>query len=212
MSNSLFGDEHDIIDCEIHVFKCVSCQATIFSLPKDNALEVVSLDIVDDPSIYPKHCGEFMKLTGKRNMPFLSDLVIEQEKPVMVLLLVADSGIPVYSKKFVDNDILDELLISGFITAINNVIQEAFSTSGSLESIKHQEYNLIFKPSDSLIFCYIFTGSTRPAINKLGSFMDEVYNTPLVWKSLTKVSSNGRGIGYDDKLTIEAMIHRTILS
>ena len=91
---------------------------------------------------------------------------IENDAPVMLMIL-DENGIPFFSYQFGDEDQVNQILFSGFLTAINNIIQEVFSTKGSLKRIEHQNYLLIFRQVDNVIICYAFKGSSYSASKKI---------------------------------------------
>ena len=95
------------------------------------------------------------------------------ENPVL-LLIVSEQGIPLFSQSFNLDSKFDDLLVGGFLTAINSFMQEAFATAGSIERIKHQDYTLVLQSKDSLRFCYVFKGPSYGAMNKLSNFIDQL--------------------------------------
>lgn len=121
---------------------------------------------------------ERMRLLKAEDAPSLP-----QEDPVMLLLL-HESGLSLFSKPFRDS-LLDDQLIGGMITAIVGFSKEAFSTSGSLERIRHQDYTLLIKPSEPLLFCYVFRGQSYTAIEKLDTFMRKISMSDEVWHKLS---------------------------
>ncbi|NHJ87785.1 MAG: tetratricopeptide repeat protein, partial [Asgard group archaeon] len=72
-----------------------------------------------------------------------------EEIPVL-LLIVAEAGLPLYSRYFGSETQVNDYLISGFLTAINSFMKEAFASGGSVERIKHQDYNIVLHFQNSL--------------------------------------------------------------
>ncbi|NHJ04317.1 MAG: hypothetical protein EAX90_05810 [Candidatus Heimdallarchaeota archaeon] len=99
-----------------------------------------------------------------------------EEEPIL-LLIVAEAGIPLFSQNFGPEKHFDDLLLGGFLTAINSFMQEAFATVGSIERIKHQDYTLVLQFKQTLRFCYVFKGPSYGAMNKLSDFIYQLENT-----------------------------------
>ena len=113
-----------------------------------------------------------------------------REEPVM-LLIMAESGVTVYSKKFLPTAQLDDMLIGGFLTAINNFVREAFNVSGTIERIKHQEYTLLMKVVETLLFCYVFKGQSYFALQKLDKIVSAIQSQERLWTSIVETSKTG---------------------
>jgi hypothetical protein len=116
---------------------------------------------------------------------------LPEEEPLMLLIL-DDGGVSLFSKNFASAEQLREQLIGGFLTAINAFMQEAFSVSGSIERIKHKEYTLLLKTLDPLLFCYVFQGQSYTAIQKLDQFVDNVQNSKQLRDAILNIRSKGR--------------------
>jgi hypothetical protein len=97
---------------------------------------------------------------------------LPEEEPIMLLIL--EEGISSLSRNFESADQLQEQLIGGFLAAINAFMQEAFSVTGSIERIKHEDYTLLFKSIEPLLFCYFFQGQSYSALRKLNSFIEKI--------------------------------------
>ncbi len=96
-----------------------------------------------------------------------------EEEPIL-LLIVAEDGIPLFSQNFGQEEQFNDLLVGGFLTAINSFMQEAFATEGSIERIKHQDYTLVLQFKETLRFCYVFKGPSYGALNKLSNFIHQL--------------------------------------
>ncbi len=115
---------------------------------------------------------------------------IENDAPVMLMIL-DENGIPFFSYQFGDEDEVNQILFSGFLTAINNIIQEVFSTKGSLKRIEHQNYLLVFRQVDNVIICYAFKGSSYSASKKIESFRSRLTSSPI-WLDFPDMIKTGR--------------------
>lgn len=107
------------------------------------------------------------------------------EEGVMILILSGESGVSLFAEPFVTEQKVDEQLVGGFISAIDTFSRHTFAVSGSIERIKHRDYTLIMKQTDSLVFCYVFRGSSYSALQKLEAFMGQVRSSMQAWDALT---------------------------
>ena len=84
---------------------------------------------------------DVIRMVNKRtvDMPRLQD-----EEPVL-LIIVYEGGVTIFSKKFSQKEMIDEMFVGGFLTAIDSFMHQTFATGGSIERIKHQEYTLLLK-------------------------------------------------------------------
>ena len=86
------------------------------------------------------------------------------------------------------------------MTAINNIIQEVFSTEGSIKRIEHQNYLLIFRNIDNFIICYAYRGSSYSASKKIEQFRDQLMES-TIWKEFPIAIKSGRYLE-DEKVEI----------
>ena len=107
----------------------------------------------------------------------------ENERPVLLIIQDID-GLTLFSENFYSEDKLDSTLIGGFLAAINSFVKETFSTFGSIERIKHQNYTLILKNIGSLVFVYVFEGQSFTALMNLNSFTEDIINSKELWNAL----------------------------
>ncbi len=117
---------------------------------------------------------------------------IENDAPVMLMIL-DENGIPFFSYQFGDEDQVNQVIFSGFLTAINNIIQEVFSTEGSLRRIEHQNYLLIFSQIENVIICYAFKGSSYSASKKIEAFRSRLVSSPI-WLDFPTMIKTGRSL------------------
>jgi tetratricopeptide (TPR) repeat protein len=120
---------------------------------------------------------------------------IENDAPVMLMIL-DENGIPFFSYQFGDEDQVNQVIFSGFLTAINNIIQEVFSTEGSLRRIEHQNYLLIFSQIENVIICYAFKGSSYSASKKIEAFRNRLVSSPI-WLDFPNMIKTGRSLEED---------------
>ncbi|MHA1992634.1 MAG: tetratricopeptide repeat protein [Candidatus Hodarchaeales archaeon] len=116
-----------------------------------------------------------------------------EEEPIL-LLVVTEAGIPIYSSKFLKESQFDDMLISGFLTAINSFIKEAFATTGAIERIKQKNYTLLFQLMDPLTFCYVIKGPSYLALKKMDKFMNALKASNLIWDEILESAETGKSL------------------
>lgn len=125
----------------------------------------------------------------------------EPEAPIFLIILTS-SGFPAYSKNFSNQMILNDQLISGFFTAINSFVQEAFQVTGSIKRIKHDKNTVIFSKLDHLLFAYIFQGQSYFADQKLDQLVLKLQNSSI-WQKLLEVQTRGVHLTFEESKLIE---------
>ena len=144
--------------------------------------------------------GELMiSLNNKGDIEFPQ---LINEEPVMLLIL-ADSGTPLYTRNFLEGSELDGVLIGGFLAAIINFCKETFSSKGSVERIKHQEYTVLLKQKKPLLFSYVIKGQTYSASQKLEAFAKIIGTSTSVWENLLKAIKSSKALVLDSRIMIE---------
>ena len=107
----------------------------------------------------------------------------EAENPIFLVILNKD-GQTLFTHRFSTLSKLDGALIGGFIAAINSFSSEILKAPGNIERIKHQDYNLIIKAHEKMLFTYVYKGQSYSALKKLNNFVDLAKNSKLVWEAL----------------------------
>ncbi|NHJ49841.1 MAG: hypothetical protein FK733_18760 [Asgard group archaeon] len=125
--------------------------------------------------------GEIVRMIDRRSVDIPK---LQEEEPVL-LIIVYEGGITVFSKKFSQKEMIDEMFVGGFITAIDAFMHQTFATGGSIERIQHQEYTLMLKVEQPLLFCYVFKGQSFTAIQKLDQVVQELKKSNSIWIKLT---------------------------
>ncbi|MBA7482519.1 hypothetical protein ES707_18010 [subsurface metagenome] len=100
-----------------------------------------------------------------------SDIV--HESPIL-LTIVSDDGISLFTHLFDETIKVDSFLVSGFLSAINAFGEEVFAASGSIETIKHQEYTILIRQREKFLFSYVYKGQSYHAIQKLEKFLNNI--------------------------------------
>jgi tetratricopeptide (TPR) repeat protein len=182
------SNEHDVFLSQIT--KWEEYQASEASL-----LDRLELSDLDD----------YIKKMGRKGD--LSNLELEEEIPVLLMIL-AENGLNLFNKKFLPETMFDESLIAGFLTAVNVFLQETFKAEGSLERIKHQDYTILIKAENNLLYCYVFKGKSFGAQHKIRAFVDEVNKLNTIRDALINMGREGRLLDQYDFSLIENIVKK----
>ncbi len=135
---------------------------------------------------------------------------IEAEEPVLFLILL-EGGLSAFSSKYKSDITLDEQLIAGFMSAVNTFGQQVFSTTGSVERIKHGEFTIISKKMGSnLTFCYAFKGPSYLSIKKLDKIVTELGSSDIFKRMIQKIDGNELLEGEEEQ-QLQTVINNIIL-
>ncbi|MFW9824159.1 MAG: hypothetical protein ACFFE4_14540 [Candidatus Thorarchaeota archaeon] len=125
------------------------------------------------------------------------------ETPVFILILT-ESGIPMFSYSFSQELSFEDDIISSFISAFNTFSGELFSKG--LDRARFGEYIILIEPVDSYSICYLFKGQSYPAKQKLTSFIEEIQNEPTITDALDKFYNTSQVAELKDIPQIEILI------
>jgi tetratricopeptide (TPR) repeat protein len=126
----------------------------------------------------------------------------EQERPIMIILL-NKNGQTIFTQKFLELTKLDGALIGGFLAAINSFASEIFESTGHIERIKYQDYTLIINVQESLLFTYVYKGTSIDSLSKLNEFVESVMKSKLLWNSLIDAAKTPAPLDFSVKTTLE---------
>jgi hypothetical protein len=138
-------------------------------------------------------------------------VIDEQEDNPVMLLLVSEGGLPIYSNNFNQTKELQDMLISAFLTSINHFVQEAFEVKGMIRRIMLDEYTLSFNLVEPFLFCYVYEGQSYSAIKKLEKLIVEVHQSE-VWSALEEVVKTGKELDPEETDQMEGMIEEIFLT
>ncbi|MFW9822170.1 MAG: hypothetical protein ACFFE4_04510 [Candidatus Thorarchaeota archaeon] len=117
------------------------------------------------------------------------------EHPMLILILT-EGGIPLFSHPFTDEWKFDEDLFGGFLTAFNSIHDEIFAEG--LDRVKFGSYTVLMEPFNSFSVCYLFKGQTYPAKQKLIKFVGRMQDDASTWKTFVKFSKTSRLVELQD--------------
>ncbi|MBN1217029.1 MAG: tetratricopeptide repeat protein [Candidatus Lokiarchaeota archaeon] len=121
----------------------------------------------------------FSKDTIHNNYEYKNDI------PIYLIIINNINEEYIYSKTFGEIKFDDGSLIAGYISAINIFGKEAFSSSGTINRIKHGDFLTILQKRKEFLFAYVYKGNSYLAILKLNRFINELNKTTDNFNSIT---------------------------
>jgi hypothetical protein len=149
--------------------------------------------------------GDVVRMIDRRTVEIPK---LQEEEPVL-LIVVYEGGVTVFSKKFSQKEMIDEMFVGGFLTAIDAFMHQTFATGGSIERIQHQEYTLLLKVENPLLFCYVFKGQSFTAIQKLDKIIQELKKSDTIWNSL--VTNHGEQLTEAERSLLDDLADQIFL-
>ena len=119
-------------------------------------------------------------------------LTQESQDQGLILIIINSDGLALYSKKFIQETVVEEQVLAGLLTAINSFSQETFNTNQQIERIKQGENTVILKnlPKTRLNICYAFKGPSYFADKKVNLFISKIQNTNNLLEELSNYKVN----------------------
>ncbi|MHA2391534.1 MAG: tetratricopeptide repeat protein [Promethearchaeota archaeon] len=134
----------------------------------------------------------------------IEPIEITHEEPV-VLVVVSESGVPIFSQSFdVEWDFEDHLL-GGFLSAINSFSDEMFAQG--LDRATFGQYNLLMKLISPFMVCYLYKGSTYIASHRIRHFIEKIQKDPYVWETFNKFLKTSQLVELKDIPSIKPLIN-----
>jgi hypothetical protein len=128
---------------------------------------------------------------------------ISHEKPIL-LLIIGEGGIPLFSNAFIEDWPFDNGVVSGFLTAFDNFSGELFAKR--LDRAKFGEYTILLQSIGIYSIYYIFKGQTFPANQKLKQFTDRIQKSASIWELLNEFYTSNRIMELKDSKILESII------
>ncbi|MHA1522316.1 MAG: tetratricopeptide repeat protein [Promethearchaeota archaeon] len=116
---------------------------------------------------------------------------LSPESPIL-LLIMAKSGIPLYTKIFNKEWKINEELFSGFLSAFNTFSSEIFSEG--LDRACFGKFTILMTGMPPFMSCYVFEGQSFLANQKFLKFNETIHETETIWKILTSSDRTGQVI------------------
>jgi len=130
--------------------------------------------------------------------PKLSD-----EEPVL-LIIISEGGVPMFSKIFVKDQVFEDHLFGGFVSAINSFVSEKFSEG--LDRAIFGEYTLLMNSVSPFLTCYVFKGQSYSAQQRIKYFIEELQKEKKVWQTFKKYQQLSMEIQVNDIPSLESLI------
>ncbi len=128
------------------------------------------------------------------------------ESPIFILIM-ANSGIPLYTKIFSKELEITEELFSGFLSAFNTFSDEIFSEG--LDRANFGKYTILMTSLPPFRSCYVFKGQSFLAQQKFSQFNEKLYNSEQIWKKLTSANRTGQVIKDDASKGLGQLVKST---
>ncbi|MFX0082772.1 MAG: tetratricopeptide repeat protein [Candidatus Hodarchaeota archaeon] len=135
--------------------------------------------------------------------PQLSD-----EDPVL-LLVVSEGGIPIFSQSFTEQWSLENDLLGSFFTAINSFINEKFSEG--LDRATFGEHTLLMNSVSPFLMCYVYKGQSYSAQQRIRYFIDELQKDKDAWQTFRDFYRLNKEIQVKDIPSLELMITKIFI-
>jgi hypothetical protein len=128
---------------------------------------------------------------------------ILEEHPV-IILIITEGGIPIFSRSFEEGWSFEDHLFSGFLTAVNSFSDELFSKG--LDRASFGEHTLLMKSIKPFLVCYLFKGQTFPAQQRFRFFSDKLKKSKIIWKKFQKYYETNQIVQQNDIPLLESLI------
>ena len=141
---------------------------------------------------------EYLVESGTIETPEVVD-----EQPV-VLLIIAEGGILLFSFSFTDEWNFDEELFGGFLTAFNSISDEVFAER--LDRVKFGQHTVLMEPVANFSVCYLFKGGSYIAKQKLSKFVNHLRKNTSIQQTISKFVKTNQVIEVKDFPFLESLI------
>jgi len=132
-----------------------------------------------------------------------------EEQPV-VLLIIAEGGVPIFSYPFAEEWKFDDELFGGFLTSFSSISDEIFSEG--LDRAKFGQYTVLIESIEDFSICYLFKGQIYSAKEKLMVFIDRIRNNASIMKTLNTFKKASQVIELDDIPILETLLTEIFLT
>ncbi|MFX1419454.1 MAG: tetratricopeptide repeat protein [Promethearchaeota archaeon] len=129
---------------------------------------------------------------------------ISSEEPIIVLI-VSEGGVPVFSQSFDKEWKFEEHLFGSFLTAINSFSDEVFSQG--LDRAKFGKYNLLMKLQSPFLICYLYKGPTYIASLRIEYFIENIQKDISLWETFNKYLKINKLVELKDIPSIKPLIN-----
>jgi tetratricopeptide (TPR) repeat protein len=150
--------------------------------------------------------GVIAQLQGRTSID-TEELVDEQS---ILLMIISEGGVLVFSYPFSDEWKFDDELFGGFLTAFNSISDEIFSEG--LDRVKFGKQTVLMENVANFSFCYLFKGQTYPAKQKFDEFIKRIQNNSSIFQTLEKYYKTNQVAELADIPSIEPLIQEIFIT
>jgi len=125
------------------------------------------------------------------------------ETPI-ILVIMTQSGVPIYTKIIDQEWKVNEELFSGFLSAFNSFSVEVFSQH--LDRANFGKYTILITGSPPIMTCYVFEGQSYSVQQKFSSFNEILQHNEKLWRKLELSERTGRVIQQNSNPALERLV------
>ncbi len=125
------------------------------------------------------------------------------EQPVL-LVIIEEGGVPLFSYSFSDEWNRDDVLFSSFLSAFSSFSDEFFSEG--LDRVRFGQHTVLLETISFFSVCYLYKGQTYPAKQKLTQFIEALQNRQSIWQALEKFSKTSQVLENRDIPQLKSLI------
>jgi len=160
--------------------------------------------------------GERLKLTNieEHMKRMIQKRTIEtpkllDEEPVL-LLIIAQGGLLIFSHYFSDDWQFSDDLFSGFLTAFDSISKEVFSEG--LDRAKFGQHTILIHSIENFLVCYLFKGQSYLAQHKIKHFIDKTKSNETIWQTFNKFYQRHQSLELKDIPSLEELLNEIFLT
>ena len=132
-----------------------------------------------------------------------SSLEHSEEEPILLLVL-SDGGLPIFSYVFSKDWSFEDDLLGGFLSAINSFSGELFSKG--LDRAKFGEHTVFMRAVASFSICYLFKGQSYLAQKRINNFIEQFQNTTEIWETFNNFYKTHQNIDIKKNASLKLLI------
>ncbi|MFW9895110.1 MAG: tetratricopeptide repeat protein [Candidatus Thorarchaeota archaeon] len=126
------------------------------------------------------------------------------EEAPMLLLILSEGGIPVFSQNFVEDQSIEDHVFGGFLSAINSFINEMFSEG--LDRVIFGDHTILVDALTPFFICYVFKGQSYSAHLKIRAFIEGIQNDKEIWENIESFYKRNQEIQLKDVPSLKPLI------
>jgi hypothetical protein len=123
-----------------------------------------------------------------------------------ILQIFKSNGIPIYTKSFNSETVVDLPILGGFLSSLDIVLKHYFSEK--LDRVKFGNYIAILQPFNELIILFVFKGESYTAKNLIKGFISSADQNPEIMNLLSKSNELNQKIQHKTSLEFDNLIQR----